>query len=96
MMQLISAAVIGCIICFTYRISHSRAIYSKSFETALLMFTLMASISISILSRNIVLALGALSVVRYRSVIKDHRDMIFLFWAVAAGIACGVEEYVFV
>ena len=96
MMQLISAAVIGGIICSTYRISHSRAIYSRSFETALLMFTLMSSLSISILSKNIVLALGALSVVRYRSVIKDHRDMIFLFWSIGAGIACGVEEYVFV
>lgn len=93
-MQLISSAIIGCIICTSYRASHSRAIYSRSFNISLMIFTILSSLSITILSRNIVLAVGALSIVRYRSVIKDHRDMLFLFWAVAAGIGCGVEEYV--
>ena len=94
MIEFLSAAVIGSIICVTYVISHSRAVYSRSFNMSLMMFTIISSLSMFILSQNIVLAIGALSIVRYRNVLKDHRDMLFLLWSVGAGICCGIEEYV--
>lgn len=93
---LMSSIVIGSVVCITYRFSYSRAIYSKSFNMSLMMFTILSSISICILSENLNLAIGAigaLSVVRYRNAIKDHRDIIFILWAVIAGICSGLAEY---
>lgn len=93
----LASTLIGSIICITYAYSHSRAIYSKSFNMSLIVFTILSSMSIFILSENMTLAigaLGALSIVRYRNVVKDHRDIVFLFWAISAGVCSGLSEYI--
>ena len=50
----------------------------------------------SIISNNIALSLGmvgALSIIRFRTAVKDVRDATYIFWAIAAGIGCGVSQY---
>lgn len=94
---ILSSVVIGSVICITYANTHSRAIYSKSFNMSLMMFTILSALSINIISKNLTLAIGALSalsIIRYRSAIRDHRDIIFIFWAVGAGLCSGLSEYV--
>lgn len=93
---ILSSVVLGSVICISYANSHSRAIYSKSFNMSLMMFTILSALSINIIAENLTLAIGALSalsIIRYRNAIKDHRDIIFIFWSIGAGLCCGLSEY---
>ena len=99
LIRLFASIVIGSVICITYAFSHSRAIYSKNFNAALMMITILSAMSMLIVFRNstvIISIIGSLSLIRYRNSIKDNRDLVFIFWAVAAGILSGVSEYIIV
>lgn len=91
------AAVLGAVIYLSYRISHSGASYSARFNVSLLMLTLVTTLVMNVIGNNIALSLGmvgALSIVRFRTAIKDPRDTAYIFWGIAVGICCGVSEYV--
>jgi len=86
------AAVIGLYIFLIYRIITKKSFYDKNFNISLWAMTMITTAIIIVISSNIVLSLGmvgALSIVRYRTAIKDPMDLIFLFWALAEGIMCG-------
>lgn len=71
-------------------------LYSKSFNVSLIGMTLVTAMVIIAINSNLVLSLGmvgALSIVRFRTPIKDPTDLIFLFWAAAAGIVTGAGFY---
>lgn len=90
------AAVIGVVIFLSYRLSHSGAAYSARFNVSLVMLTLVTTLVMNVIGNNIALSLGmvgALSIVRFRTAIKDPRDTSYIFWAIAVGICCGVAEY---
>ena len=90
------AAAIGAVIFLSYRISHSNAVYSARFNVSLLLLTLVTTLVMSVIGNNIALSLGmvgALSIVRFRTPIKDTRDTTYIFWCVAVGICCGVSEF---
>ena len=90
------AAAIGGVIFLSYRITHSNAVYSARFNVSLLLLTLVTTLVMSVIGNNIALSLGmvgALSIVRFRTPIKDSRDTTYIFWCVAVGICCGVSEY---
>ena len=90
------AAVLGGVIYISYRISHSGAAYSARFNVSLLMLTLVTTLVMNVIGNNIALSLGmvgALSIVRFRTAIKDPRDTAYIFWGIAVGICCGVTEY---
>lgn len=92
----LAACIIGVIIYTTYRLSHARAVYSKKFNVTLVMLVMITTLIMNIIGNNIALSLGmvgALSIIRFRTAIKDSRDAAFIFWAIAAGIACGVSDY---
>ena len=58
--------------------------------------TIITSMIMSIISNNVALSLGmvgALSIIRFRTAVKDVRDATYIFWAIAAGIGCGVSQY---
>ncbi len=86
------AAGFGFYIFLVYRITTRKSFYQKSFNIALWVLTVIIAAIIITISSNIVLSLGmvgALSIVRYRTAIKDPMDLVFLFWAIAEGIMCG-------
>lgn len=93
------AGILGLVIYLSYRISHAGGMYSAKFNVSLVMLTLITTLVMNVIGNNIALSLGmvgALSIVRFRTAIKDSRDTAYIFWAVAAGICCGVQEYVIV
>lgn len=90
------ALVLGLIIYLSYRFSHSGAVYSARFNVSLLMMTLVTTMLMNVIGNNIALSLGmvgALSIVRFRTAIKDSRDTAYIFWCIAVGICCGVSYY---
>lgn len=92
-----AAAIIACLIYISYRVSHSGAVYSERFNASLVMLTLITTLVMNVIGNNIALSLGmvgALSIVRFRTAIKDPRDTAYIFWAIAVGICCGVSDYV--
>ncbi len=94
--NILMSAVIGMFICLSYMISHRGTIYSKKFNISLLMMTILTGTVMTVIGNNIALSLGmvgALSIVRFRTAIKDSRDTMYIFWAVIAGICCGVGDY---
>lgn len=90
------AVILGMIIYISYRISHSGAVYSARFNVSLVMLTLITSLVMNVIGNNISLSLGmvgALSIVRFRTAIKDPRDTAYIFWAIAVGVCCGSSDY---
>ena len=75
-----------------YRVVTRKTFYSKNFNISLAALAVITAIVIMTVRSNIVLSLGmvgALSIVRFRTAIKDPMDLIFLFWAISVGLACG-------
>ncbi len=90
------ALILGLVIYISYRFSHSGAVYSARFNVSLLMLTLITTLIMNVIGNNIALSLGmvgALSIVRFRTAIKDPRDSTYIFWCIAVGISCGVSYY---
>lgn len=83
-------------IMFTYKITYSGTAYSRKFNISIGAITLITTTIMSVISNNIALSLGmvgALSIIRFRTAVKDVRDASFIFWGIAAGIGCGVSQY---
>ncbi|WP_135555403.1 DUF4956 domain-containing protein [Paenibacillus cymbidii] len=90
------AFLIGLFIYLLYKRVFSGVLYSKSFNVSLIGMTLITALVIIAINSNLVLSLGmvgALSIVRFRTPIKDPTDLIFLFWAAVAGIVTGAGFY---
>ena len=89
---LISAFIIGMFIYFIYKKIFSGVMYSRSFNASLVLLTMLTTFIILAVTSNVVLSLGmvgALSIVRFRTAIKDPLDLVFLFWAIGCGIVLG-------
>ncbi|MDH5160815.1 DUF4956 domain-containing protein [Heyndrickxia oleronia] len=89
---IIVAFAVGLFIYMVYKKTFSGVIYSHSFNISLIIMTMATALIIMGISTNIILSLGmvgALSIVRFRTPIKDPMDLVYLFWAVASGILCG-------
>lgn len=79
-------------IVFVYRVTYAGVSFSPSFAGCLIMISMVTTVVILVITSNVVLSLGmvgALSIVRFRTAVKDARDTAFLFWAIATGIICG-------
>lgn len=95
-LNMVVALALGLVIYLSYRFSHSGAVYSAKFNVSLLMMTLITTMIMNVIGNNIALSLGmvgALSIVRFRTAIKDSRDTAYIFWCIAVGICCGVSYY---
>lgn len=89
-----AAFVIGLFIFYVYQKTYSGVLYSRSFNVSLVAILLVTTLVISGVTSNVVLSLGmvgALSIVRFRTAVKDPMDLVFLFWAIAEGILCGAS-----
>ena len=101
---MVLAFLLGLFIFFIYKKSYSGVMYSASFGVTLIALSLITTLLIMTVVSNIVLSLGmvgALSIVRFRTAIKEPMDIAFLFWAIAVGIvlaagpdsAGGIRQY---
>lgn len=96
---LLTALIMGAVIYFVYKRFYTGVIYSRSFAITLVGMTVLTAMVTLAISTNIVISLGmvgALSIVRFRTAIKDPLDLLYLFWAITTGITSGAGMYVLV
>ena len=99
LLGLITALLMGTVIYFVYKKFYTGVIYSRSFAISLVGMTILTAMVTLAISTNIVISLGmvgALSIVRFRTAIKDPLDLLYLFWAITTGITAGARMYVLV
>ena len=91
-----AASILACFIFLSYWLSHDGSIYSKKFNVSLVALTIITTTVMIVIGNNIALSLGmvgALSIVRFRTAIKDSRDTVYIFWTIVVGICCGSGDY---
>ena len=96
LLRMVVATVIAFFIFLSYKISHEGTIYSKKFNVSLMVLTVITTAVMIVIGNNIALSLGmvgALSIVRFRTAIKDSRDTVYIFWTIVAGICCGAGDF---
>ncbi len=89
-------AAIAVYIFIIYRVITRKTFYSKTFNVSLVALAVITSAIILAMQSNLVISLGmvgALSIIRFRTAIKDPMDLVFLFWAISIGIICGAGLY---
>ncbi len=96
---LLIAFMVSLIIYFTYKNTYSGVMYNPRFNVSLVMITMVTTIVMVVIGSNISVSLGmvgALSIIRFRTAVKDPRDTAFIFWGVVSGLACGTQNYTIV
>ena len=96
--SMLLALLLGLIIYNVYKNTFSGVIYSKNFSISLVGVCTITSIIVITLASNIVLSLGmvgALSIVRFRTAIKEPLDVVYIFWAITMGIVSGAGLYAY-
>lgn len=96
LIRLLVAAIIGGCIYLSYQLSHAGSLYSRKFNVSLVALTVITTTVMIVIGNNIALSLGmvgALSIVRFRTAIKDSRDTVYIFWSIVVGICCGAGDY---
>jgi uncharacterized integral membrane protein len=94
---LLASIVFGLLIYCVYKRNYAGVVYSKSFAATLVGMTILTCAITLAISSNIVISLGmvgALSIVRYRTAVKDPVDLLYLFWAISTGIIVAANLYV--
>jgi hypothetical protein len=96
LLSLLLAFVLGQVVAWVYYITHSGLSYSRSYVQSLILITVVIAMVMAVIGNNIITAvglMGALAIVRFRNVVKDTRDIVFIFSALVIGMACGSRRY---
>ena len=99
LMVLLVAFLVALIIFITYKNTYTGVLYNPRFNVSLIMITMITTMVMVVIGSNISVSLGmvgALSIIRFRTAVKDPRDTAFIFWCVVSGLACGTQNYVIV
>ena len=94
--NLIISFFYGLLISFVYKKTHKGMSYSQSFMITNIFLSVIVCMVIMTIGNSISRAfalVGALSIIRFRTVIKDTKDIVYIFWSLAAGMACGTGSY---
>lgn len=94
--SLLLAFIISVFIVIVYKKTYSGVVYSKSFSLCIILLCMVTTMIIRTISSNLALSLGmvgALSIVRFRTAIKEPVDTVFMFWSITAGIMTGAGLY---
>jgi len=97
LLSFLLAFVLGQVVAWIYSRTHSGLSYSRSFTQSLVIMTLVVSLVMFVIGNSIVTAfglLGALALIRFRNVLKDTRDTVFVFICLVVGMAVGTQRYV--
>ena len=95
-LSLIIAFICAIFITYIYKKTYTGVSYTKSFVLSIILLAMVTSLVIRTINSNLALSLGmvgALSIVRFRTAVKDPVDTIFMFWAIAVGIMSGAGLY---
>lgn len=87
--------VIGIVIYLTYKLTYQGVSYSAKFNSSNVVILLITVVIMLMISSNVVISLGmvgALSIVRFRTAVKDPRDTVFIFWAIVEGLCVGSQN----
>ena len=93
---MIAALLISSIVYATYYITYKGVSYNRSFNASLVVILLISVVIMLMISSNIVISLGmvgALSIVRFRTAIKDSKDTVFIFWSIIEGLCIGSQNF---
>ncbi|MCI0499207.1 MAG: DUF4956 domain-containing protein [Planctomycetales bacterium] len=96
LLSLLLAFVLGQLLAWLYYFTHSGLSYSRSFVQSLILITVIVAMVMSTIAGSFVVAvglMGALSIIRFRNMIKDTRDIAFIFCSLVIGMACGSQRY---
>ncbi len=96
LLALLLAFVVGHVVAWVYMGTHSGLSYSQSFAGSLLVMPVLVGLVMILMASNPLIALGLIAVfamVRFRNVLKDTRDTMFVLWAIAEGVACGTLRF---
>ncbi len=96
LMNLLVALFCGTIISLLYRYTYKGLNYSASFAVSMIMLTMITSIVIMVIGNNLARAfgmVGAMSIIRFRTAVKDATDIMFIFFSLSIGLAAGVQMY---
>ncbi|MFP4367870.1 MAG: DUF4956 domain-containing protein [Bacteroidales bacterium] len=94
--NIIVAMICGFFIAFLYKYTYSGLNYSATFTVSLIMLTMITAIVIMVIGNNLARAfgmVGAMSIIRFRTAVKDASDIMFIFFALTIGLASGVKLY---
>ena len=94
---LVMGCIVGLIVAFVYKRCYRGVLYSPTFAMTLMMLTLITTPVVMCIKSNISLSMGmvgALSIVRFRTAVKDPMDTAYMFWALTMGILLGAELYI--
>jgi len=95
-LSLLLAFVLGQVLAWVYYFTHSSLSYSRNFVQSLVLITVVVAVIMAVIGNNIVTAfglMGALAIIRFRNVIKDTRDIVFVFCTLVVGMAAGSQRY---
>lgn len=95
-LTLIVGLLVGLYVWFIYKKTFSGVMYSRTYGMTLVMMTIVTALMLMLINNSLTLSLGmvgALSIVRFRTAIKDSRDTVYIFWAIVVGICCGAGDY---
>ncbi len=95
-LSLLVAFVLGQLLAWVYYATHTGLSYSRSFVQSLILIAVVVSLVMAVIGNSIVTAfglLGALALVRFRNVIKDTRDVVFIFCSLVIGMAAGAQRH---
>ncbi len=96
LVSLLLAFVLGQVSAWTYVYTHQGLSYSRAFVQSIILLTMIVTMAMMVVGSNIVIAfglIGAMSVIRFRNILKDTRDTAFIFFALITGMACGTTHY---
>ena len=95
-LNLVFSFILGIIISIVYKKTHKGLSYSQSFMITNIFVCVIVCMVIMIIGNSLARAfalVGALSIIRFRTVVKDTKDTAYIFWSLAAGMACGTGSY---
>jgi len=94
--SLLTAIILGIVISQVFKLTHRGVNFELSFMTSLVMLAPIVTLVMFFIQGNLVLSLGlvgSLSIIRFRTPIKDTRDMVYLFWVIAIGLGAGTYNW---
>lgn len=93
---LLSAFLAGLFVYFIYRKTFGGVLYSRTFNLSLILLTMVTAMVFTLIANNFTMSLGlvgALSIIRFRTAVKDPMDTVFMFWSVTEGLALGARFF---
>lgn len=94
---LLAAVVLAFFMYYVYRKTYTGVAYSRNFNVSLVLLAIITTIAMLAIGNNLTLSLGmvgSLSIIRFRTAIKEPKDIAFVFWAISIGLCCGASMYI--